>query len=343
MTEFWGVFVTAVSCGDAVLGRARAKINGCRLRYSSVLRTAASIPGPWRTVPKVDQADAYEAVSELAEWSPWRPFSETAATAPRTPGVYLFRLPDTAEIVYVGMAGERGSGGVGKGLRGRLAIYARGRGAVSGFGEAALDRALGNEAWLEDQLASLREHGPKRAKVWAQEAVAFLAPEVCWAECPDKNAALALEKQVETLLGLHGLWNRASEKLRAQQAAIPSEAPIAASSKNTSRPAATADTSGVADDTTFSMRGYLIDLDVLYREMYRYSTAIEGQRVFNGLAKDTPAVKRLLHDLFDVPVADKMLPVNNAIRSECRDRLEAVGWASKGAGRSASYVLHRSL
>lgn len=55
----------------------------------------------------------------------------------------MFRARTTSEVVYVGMAGERS----GKGLRGRPDIYLRGRGAVSAFGEAALDRALSDVAW----------------------------------------------------------------------------------------------------------------------------------------------------------------------------------------------------
>lgn len=54
----------------------------------------------------------------------------------------MFRTPETHEIVYVGMAGERAASGTPQGLHGRLTAYQRGRGAVSGFGEAALDRAL---------------------------------------------------------------------------------------------------------------------------------------------------------------------------------------------------------
>jgi hypothetical protein len=56
----------------------------------------------------------------------------------RLPGVYLARQGDHDDLVYVGMAGERR----GQGIKGRLIVYSRGKAAVSGLGEAALDRAL---------------------------------------------------------------------------------------------------------------------------------------------------------------------------------------------------------
>lgn len=304
--------------------------------------TACARTGMFRAM---DRGAAYDVVDALAAWSSWRPFDEAAGTAPRTPGVYLFRLPMTGEIVYVGMAGERKGGRAAQGLRGRLSIYGRGRGAVSGFGEAALDRALGNEGWLEGQLASLRSNGPKRAKVWAQEAIAFLAPEVRWAECASKSEALLLESQIEDLLGIHGLWNRASEKLRAVHAG--SAGVVLGHGADDDEPdiqtAESLDVAVTNDLVTFSLEGHVVDLDLLYREMYRYSLLIDGERVFNGLSKDTPSVERLLNRLFDVPVTSRFHPVNNAIRSECRDRLQALGWATKEPGHSARYMLHRAL
>lgn len=52
-----------------------------------------------------------------------------------------------------------------QGLRGRLTVYGRRRGAVSGFGEAALDRALADPDWIAAQLEALRTSGAKRTKV----------------------------------------------------------------------------------------------------------------------------------------------------------------------------------
>jgi hypothetical protein len=152
--------------------------------------------------------EAHAEVNDLAEWSEWSPFEFARRIAPREPGVYLLREPDTGAIRYVGMAGERAGGGRPQGLYGRLAVYWTGKGAVSGFGEAALDRALADPAWVEQQLADLREHGPKRAKDWARDAVLRLGLEVSWAVCADRGDARYLEEQVVAALRAHGLWNR---------------------------------------------------------------------------------------------------------------------------------------
>lgn len=271
-------------------------------------------------MPSVTPEQAAKAVAGLAEWSAWLPFAE-AHDVPLLPGVYLFRLPATRAIVYAGMAGERaGAGGAPQGLRGRLAVYRRGRGAVSGFGEAALDRALADPAWVEGQLVSLREAGPKRAKLWASEAIEHAAPQVSWAVRPSAADAEDLEDRVLALLGPHGLWNRR----------LPAPSDEAAS--------------GAAANHLLTVRGHTLDLDVLYREMHRHSVAgPDGQRVYAGNAPGVPAVKRLLHDLFGVPVADGIHPVNNAVRSEVRDRLDELGWATKDLGRTGRYVLHREL
>ena len=87
------------------------------------------------------------------------------------------REPLNGVIRYVGMAGERAGSGRQQGLFGRLSVYRTGKGAVSGFGEAALDRALADPGWVEQQLQDLRQNGPKRAKVWAREAVERLGLE----------------------------------------------------------------------------------------------------------------------------------------------------------------------
>jgi hypothetical protein len=122
--------------------------------------------------------------------------------------VYLFREPQTHVIRYAGMAGERIGSGRPQGLLGRLSVYRTGKGAVSGFGEAALDRALGNADWIQAQLDRLLEEGPRRAKDWAADAISRIAPEVSWATVADRLAARALEAKVVVLLRPHGLWNR---------------------------------------------------------------------------------------------------------------------------------------
>ena len=242
----------------------------------------------------------------------------------------MLRLAATGEVVYVGMAGERAGGGTPKGIQGRLLIYTRGRGAVSGFGEAALDRALADAAWLQQQLDAMESEGPKRAKVWAQDAIARLDAEVRWAICDDASGARALEKQVEKVLGPYGLWNRESAKRRA--AAEAEDAPDRD------------ELSTLPDsDTTFECEGYTIDLDVLYRVMWTYAEEVDGALVFNGNRPSVPGMKQLIHQLFGVPVESKMQPVNHAVRSECRDRLDHLGWATKRPGRSASYELRRTM
>lgn len=151
---------------------------------------------------------SYAQVQSKAHWTNWQPFPDAIADAPRLPGVYLLREPTSGVIRYIGMAGERTGGGRAQGLRGRLTVYRSGKGAVSGFGEAALDRALADPEWVEEQLQILRSSGPHRAKEWAAAAISRLAPEVSWATTPDRATARALEDDVVALLRSHDIWNR---------------------------------------------------------------------------------------------------------------------------------------
>jgi hypothetical protein len=150
----------------------------------------------------------YTQVGHLADWSPWLPLATGVAQAPRQPGVYLFREPGTQVVRYVGMAGERAGGGRPRGLSGRLLAHLTGQEAVGGFGEAALDRALADAAWIEAQRARLDADGPRRARRWAADAIAWLGPEVSWVTCHERADALHLESEVELLLRPCGLWNR---------------------------------------------------------------------------------------------------------------------------------------
>jgi hypothetical protein len=156
-------------------------------------------------------------------WSEWVSFEPAARAAPLTPGVYQVRTRDGV-IVYVGMAGER----KGKGLQGRLSIYRRGKGAVSGFGEAALDRALADAGFIDTHLSAVRDGRPARASVWAQDAIQWLDVEIRWATCATKADALALESTAVSILTPHGIWNR-----------VASRAPLM------SRPAVDAEAAGV--------------------------------------------------------------------------------------------------
>jgi hypothetical protein len=148
---------------------------------------------------------AYQEAADLAEWSSWLPFEDARRAAPREPGVYLLREP-AGRIRYAGMAGERAGSGRPQGLYGRLSVYWSEKGAVPGFGEAALDRALADPDGVEQQLERLRTSGPKRAKEWARDAVLRLGLEVSWAVCADKDDARYLESRVVALL--RPLWNR---------------------------------------------------------------------------------------------------------------------------------------
>ncbi|QWZ07804.1 hypothetical protein KRR39_20825 [Nocardioides panacis] len=137
------------------------------------------------------------------EWSTWQDLDSAAREATKHPGVYLAR--SGRDIVYVGMAGERR----GMGVRGRLQTYARGRGAVSGLGEAALDRAFADPAWLASRLASLHAEGPARSKEWARDAIRHVNLQVCWTAAPDAETAKAWEHSILLELEDVALWNRA--------------------------------------------------------------------------------------------------------------------------------------
>lgn len=106
------------------------------------------------------------------------------------------------------MAGERR----GKGVCGRLTIYARGAAAVSGLGEGALDRALADPAWLSRRLADLHTHGPQRTKLWAVDALHHAGLEVCWSATVDADAARQLETTARQELEDVVHWNRARPK-----------------------------------------------------------------------------------------------------------------------------------
>lgn len=135
-------------------------------------------------------------------WSDWTPLAVAAASASTSPGVYAARADGV--LVYIGMAGERR----GQGVRGRLRVYARGAGAVSGLGEAALDRALADRDWLSDRLREVEDGQPRRAKRWAAEALKRIPIDVCWAQTPGTTEALALERRILEELEDAELWNR---------------------------------------------------------------------------------------------------------------------------------------
>lgn len=142
-------------------------------------------------------------IDALADWSDWAPFFEAARAAPTQPGVYMMRIAN-AGIVYVGMAGPR----KGLGIRGRLNVYRRGRGAASGFGQAAMDRALAAPAFIAQQTAALEAGSPRTSVQWARDAIDWWNPDVRWATTEDELAAETLEARAENNLRHLGLWNR---------------------------------------------------------------------------------------------------------------------------------------
>lgn len=151
--------------------------------------------------------DVLAAVRGLASWSGWVPWTDAVRTAPTAPGVYIAREASDGPVVYVGKAGERAASR--PGVRGRLGVYASGKAAVSGLGEAVLDRALADPNWLRARAEAADAGRPARAKDWAKDAFDRLDLHVCWATAPDGDAAAALERKAIAALGASGaLWNR---------------------------------------------------------------------------------------------------------------------------------------
>lgn len=147
---------------------------------------------------------AYAGLADLAEWSPWATLAEAVPEAPRRPGVYLLLERSTRVVRHVGHAGERAGSGSPQGLYGRLRATIAGHDPVTGFAEAALDRALADPEWVGERLAA----GPARARVWAAAAVRRLELDVSWSTCPDREEARWLESRVVELIRPHGLWAR---------------------------------------------------------------------------------------------------------------------------------------
>lgn len=145
------------------------------------------------------------AVDGLANWSDWVDLAEAATQAPTMPGVYMAALPGTGEIIYVGMAGERR----GQGLRGRLAAYQSGRGVVSGFGAAAMDRALQDVDWLRERLSELELGVAATTREWATAAIVRINPQIRWTTVADRASAQELERRVLAALASEDLWNKA--------------------------------------------------------------------------------------------------------------------------------------
>jgi hypothetical protein len=141
-----------------------------------------------------------------ARWSCWLAFEQAVTHATTNPGVYIAREAMTKQVVYVGKAGER----QGQGVRGRLRVYGSGKGAASGLGEAAFDRALADPAWLLSRLRQLQSGRASRTLEWARAAIERADLEISWASTIDGSAAAQLEKQIVGALrnSGHTLWNK---------------------------------------------------------------------------------------------------------------------------------------
>ncbi len=143
------------------------------------------------------------------EWSEWHPFADAVARAPRVPGVYMAREGEDGPIIYIGMAGDRKGGGKPTGLKGRLTVYASGKGIASGLGEAVFDRALADPDWLRVRLVELETIGPLRAKHWGVEAFRRADLHIRWTTTTDRKSAAELEDRLVRDAGIT-LWNKAS-------------------------------------------------------------------------------------------------------------------------------------
>jgi hypothetical protein len=153
-------------------------------------------------------------MTNLVQWSDWVPFADALSLAPRLPGVYMAREGETGEVVYIGMAGERNGGGRPQGIRGRLSVYASGKGLASGLGEAVFDRALADPEWLRARLSDLEKSGPRRAKHWGIEAFVRADLRIRWTTTANRASAATLENQLVADAG-STLWNKASVRLGA--------------------------------------------------------------------------------------------------------------------------------
>lgn len=153
--------------------------------------------------------DPVAAVADLAAWSPWTPFVDVVSLAPREPGVYLARQGD--DVIYIGMAGLRDGDGKTsvKGLQGRLAYYAGGKGVATGLGEAAFARAIADADWLRKRLAEVEAGRPRSLREWGKAALERFDLRLCWTTTTDRESAVVLERQVIDRLRDGGrLWNQ---------------------------------------------------------------------------------------------------------------------------------------
>lgn len=87
-------------------------------------------------------------------------------------------------------------------------MYRRGRAAVSGLGEAAMDRALADADWLQARTDAVAAGAAWRTRDWARAALGRAELEVRWTIAASGPAARVLERAVLTALADVKLWNR---------------------------------------------------------------------------------------------------------------------------------------
>lgn len=92
---------------------------------------------------------------------------------------------------------------------GDLTVYSRGRAAVSGLGEAAMDRALADADWLRARLTQVEDGTVWRTRDWATAALDRAELRVRWATTETGLQARLLERTVLDALASVALWNRA--------------------------------------------------------------------------------------------------------------------------------------
>jgi hypothetical protein len=203
----WHVRDVSLSEGRVVF--ARGTVGG------SYAERRRGVPSPSMTQPAREpadegivmnvDADLVALVDAVADWSAWLPLGEAVTSATTSPGVCMARTGEAGPLVYVGMAGPRR----GRGVRGRLETYERGKGAVSGLGEACLDWALADPDWVGERLAEVKDGTPLRAKGWARLAVQRADLHLRWAKTVDADEARSLERSVLAKLEGAAIWNRA--------------------------------------------------------------------------------------------------------------------------------------
>lgn len=159
---------------------------------------------PRVTIPFVDhQVPIPAALTDLASWSPWHPLAPaTMPDVPRLPGVYLAGRGTV--VVYVGYAGYR----KGRGLYGRLNLYATGRARTAGSGTSPSNAPSPTPCGSAPGWPTSRPEPRRPCSNWTRLAVHQAGLRICWTTTADGAAAKKLERNTLNALHDHALWNR---------------------------------------------------------------------------------------------------------------------------------------